>query len=202
MNLRTSSSAKRNAAAKCVESEQIEQLKLELKEMHRKLEELGNNSKDALEKEMNQLKGKLARMRANQNKQQLNIVDLEKKVAVLNDTINGKGLNQLKQNRNDRENTVDKRHKCTHCPYSTRWSYSLKMHMLIHTGQKPHDCEECGKQFRRSHHLSDHLRVHTGEKPFICQHCGKRFRVPCHLSNHQRVHTGERRFRGNVENNV
>uniref|UniRef100_A0A183BTU9 C2H2-type domain-containing protein n=1 Tax=Globodera pallida TaxID=36090 RepID=A0A183BTU9_GLOPA len=183
-NLRTSTSAKRNAAAKCVESEQIEQLKLELKETNRKLEELGNNSKDALEKEMNQLKGKLARIRADQNKQQLNIVALEKKVAVLNETINGNGLNQLKQNRNDGKKSVDKRHKCTHCPYLTRWSYNLKMHMLIHTGQKPHECQECGQRFRMSHHLSNHQRVHTGERAFKCDHCDKSFIFPAGLNRH------------------
>uniref|UniRef100_A0A183BZR1 Protein krueppel n=1 Tax=Globodera pallida TaxID=36090 RepID=A0A183BZR1_GLOPA len=172
MNLRTSSSAKRNEAAKCVESKRVAQL------------ELG----------MNQLKGKLAKMRANQNKQQLNIVALEKKVAVLNDTINGNGLNQLKQNRNEGKKSVDKRHKCTHCPYSTHRSHNLKMHMLIHTGEKPHECQQCGQRFRMGQHLSEHLRVHTGEKPFICEECGQQFRQTHHLSDHQRVHTGEKPF--------
>uniref|UniRef100_A0A183BZS1 C2H2-type domain-containing protein n=1 Tax=Globodera pallida TaxID=36090 RepID=A0A183BZS1_GLOPA len=108
---------------------------------------------------------------------------------------NGGGLNQLKQNRNEGKNTVDKRHKCPHCPYSTHRSHNLKIHMFKHTGEKPHECEQCGKRFRMSSNLSEHQRVHTGEKPFKCEQCGKRFRRNHHLSGHQRVHTGEKPFK-------
>ncbi|KAI3418237.1 hypothetical protein GPALN_010454 [Globodera pallida] len=180
MNSRTSSSAKGNEAAKCVESKRIEQLELELKETNRKLEELGNNLKDALEKGM-QLKGELTRMGKNQNKQQLNVVALQKRVATLNAKINGNV----------------KRYKCTRCPFSSHRAQHLKMHKLIHTGEKPHKCQDCGEQFRQSNHLVNHQRIHTGEKPFKCQHCGKRFRMAQHLSTHQRTHTGEKPFKCN-----
>ncbi|KAI3417076.1 Ran-binding protein 9 [Globodera pallida] len=70
-------------AAKCVENEKVEQMKLELEEeMNRKLVELGNNSKDALEK----LKGELiAKMGEEyQNKQQQKIDELTEKLKSLN----------------------------------------------------------------------------------------------------------------------
>uniref|UniRef100_A0A914I8P2 C2H2-type domain-containing protein n=1 Tax=Globodera rostochiensis TaxID=31243 RepID=A0A914I8P2_GLORO len=171
MNTRTSLRAKGNEAAKCVESERVEQLELALTKTNRKLEELGNNLKDEREKGM-QLKGELTRMGKNQNKQQLNIVALQKTVAALNAKINGK------------VGVLDKRYKCTHCSFSSHRAQHLKMHKLIHTGEKPHKCQDCGQRFRQSNHLVNHQRVHTGEKPFKCNYCDKPFTQRSSLNRH------------------
>nr|XP_046223800.1 zinc finger protein OZF-like isoform X1 [Oncorhynchus gorbuscha] len=82
--------------------------------------------------------------------------------------------------------------KCEICGDVCSSRYTLKNHMVTHTGKKPYHCSVCGKGFFSNHLLKVH--IHTGEKPFECDQCGKRFSQKSHLKYHQRVHTGVKAF--------
>ncbi|KAI3418143.1 hypothetical protein GPALN_010359 [Globodera pallida] len=69
--------------AKCVESEKVERMELELTKMNRKFEELANNSKDAIEEKLvKEHKALQTKMEEHQNKQQQTIDALTEKLAV------------------------------------------------------------------------------------------------------------------------
>ncbi|XP_035611186.1 oocyte zinc finger protein XlCOF6-like isoform X2 [Oncorhynchus keta] len=84
--------------------------------------------------------------------------------------------------------------KCEICGDVCSSRYTLKNHMVTHTGKKPYHCSVCGKGFFSNHLLKVHIHIHTGEKPFECDQCGKRFSQKSHLKYHERVHTGVKAF--------
>ncbi|XP_071007284.1 oocyte zinc finger protein XlCOF6-like [Oncorhynchus clarkii lewisi] len=85
--------------------------------------------------------------------------------------------------------------KCEICGEVFPRRYTLKNHMVTHTGKKPCQCSVCGKGFFSNPTLKAHMLIHTGEKPFECDQCGKRFTQSSHLKYHERhVHTGVKPF--------
>ncbi|XP_068227296.1 gastrula zinc finger protein XlCGF7.1-like [Palaemon carinicauda] len=86
---------------------------------------------------------------------------------------------------------------CGNCGKAFGQKYTLKNHMLTHTGEKPFVCSVCGKGFSQKIHLANHVRVHTGEKPFICSVCGKAYSQKIQLTDHMRIHSGEKPFKCN-----
>ncbi|XP_034143625.1 oocyte zinc finger protein XlCOF6-like isoform X2 [Esox lucius] len=94
---------------------------------------------------------------------------------------------KLSKHTDDRE----KPFKCEICSEVCSSHYTLKNHMVTHTGKKPCHCNVCGKGFFNKQALKIHLLVHSGEKPYGCDQCGKRFSQPSHLKYHEHhVHTG------------
>ncbi|XP_071518527.1 uncharacterized protein [Panulirus ornatus] len=79
---------------------------------------------------------------------------------------------------------------CKLCGIHSKTAYSLKNHVMTHTGQKPYSCPYCGMTFRQSHHLIEHERTHTGERPFECELCEDAFTTKSALKSHMKVHNG------------
>ena len=61
--------------------------------------------------------------------------------------------------------------RCQICPYASRNSSQLIVHLRTHTGDSPFHCTICPAQFKINSDLKRHMRIHTGEKPFQCDKC-------------------------------
>lgn len=90
------------------------------------------------------------------------------------------------------------RFKCAEqgCGKAFLTSYSLKIHIRVHTKIKPYECTEsgCEKAFNTRYRLRAHLRLHNGET-FNCTNCSKFFTTLSDLKKHFRTHTQERPFK-------
>ncbi|XP_001518893.3 zinc finger and BTB domain-containing protein 11 isoform X1 [Ornithorhynchus anatinus] len=83
---------------------------------------------------------------------------------------------------------------CSICGRSLPKLYSLRIHMLKHTGVKPHACQVCGKSFTYKHGLKLHLALHEAQKQFQCELCEKSFVTKRSLQEHLSIHTGESKY--------
>ncbi|XP_040425576.1 zinc finger and BTB domain-containing protein 11 isoform X1 [Cygnus olor] len=83
---------------------------------------------------------------------------------------------------------------CDICGRTLPKLYSLRIHMLKHTGVKPHACKVCGKTFTYKHGLKMHLALHEVQKQFQCDLCEKSFVTKRSLQEHMSIHTGESKY--------
>lgn len=73
---------------------------------------------------------------------------------------------------------------CSVCFKSFSSQYTLKTHLIIHSGEKPFACSYCPFRTRVKCNLLSHVRQHTGEKPYLCEQCNIRFTNRTSLSRH------------------
>ena len=73
--------------------------------------------------------------------------------------------------------------RCQICPYRSKDSSQLTVHLRSHTGDSPFVCpyEGCSTSFKTNSDLKRHIRIHTGEKPYKCPHCSYRCAIKCKL---------------------
>uniref|UniRef100_A0A4W5KCE6 Zinc finger and BTB domain containing 11 n=1 Tax=Hucho hucho TaxID=62062 RepID=A0A4W5KCE6_9TELE len=79
---------------------------------------------------------------------------------------------------------------CDICGKTLPKLYSLRIHMLNHTGVRPHSCRVCGKTFAHKHSLKMHRALHDAVKQFHCLLCDKSFVSKRSLEEHTSIHTG------------
>ncbi|XP_028655778.1 zinc finger and BTB domain-containing protein 11 [Erpetoichthys calabaricus] len=83
---------------------------------------------------------------------------------------------------------------CDICGKTLPKLYSLRLHMLNHTGVRPHTCKVCGKSFAHKHSLKMHKTLHDSLKQFQCTLCEKSFATKRSLQEHMSIHTGESKY--------
>ncbi|KAJ8256212.1 hypothetical protein COCON_G00200760 [Conger conger] len=83
---------------------------------------------------------------------------------------------------------------CDICGKTLPKLYSLRIHMLNHTGVRPHGCRVCGKAFAHKHSLKMHRALHDALKQFHCSLCDKSFVSKRSLEEHTSIHTGESKY--------
>ncbi|XP_076662283.1 uncharacterized protein LOC143365734 isoform X2 [Halictus rubicundus] len=92
------------------------------------------------------------------------------------------------------------RFKCAEpsCGKAFLTSYSLKIHIRVHTKVKPFECNHkgCEKAFNTLYRLRAHQRLHSGDT-FNCEEtgCVKFFTTLSDLKKHIRTHTQERPYK-------
>ena len=81
---------------------------------------------------------------------------------------------------------------CPECGKRCSNKYTLKRHMIRHTGERQFKCdwEGCGKSFYDSQVLKVHEKLHLDLKEFQCSLCPKQFRQSQHLVVHMKRHQG------------
>lgn len=80
---------------------------------------------------------------------------------------------------------------CDICGKTLPKLYSLRIHMLNHTGVRPHSCKVCGKSFTNKHSLNVHRTLHGLTKQFQCEYCKKLFVSKRSMEEHTSLHTGQ-----------
>uniref|UniRef100_A0A8C7YU85 Zinc finger and BTB domain containing 11 n=1 Tax=Oryzias sinensis TaxID=183150 RepID=A0A8C7YU85_9TELE len=83
---------------------------------------------------------------------------------------------------------------CDICGKTLPKLYSLRIHMLSHTGVRPHSCKVCGKTFAHKPSLKMHRALHDNAKQFQCEFCSKTFMSKRSMEEHTSLHTGESKY--------
>uniref|UniRef100_A0A672H148 Zinc finger and BTB domain containing 11 n=1 Tax=Salarias fasciatus TaxID=181472 RepID=A0A672H148_SALFA len=83
---------------------------------------------------------------------------------------------------------------CDICGKTLPKLYSLRIHMLSHTGVRPHSCKVCGKTFAHKHSLKMHRALHDVSKQFQCEYCKRSFVSKRSMEEHTSLHTGESKY--------
>lgn len=83
---------------------------------------------------------------------------------------------------------------CDICGKTLPKLYSLRLHMLSHTGVRPHSCKVCGKTFTHKHSLKMHRTLHDITKQFQCEYCHKTFVSKRSMEDHTSLHTGQSKY--------
>ena len=103
-----------------------------------------------------------------------------------------------------RVHTDERPYHCQICPYKSKDSSQLTVHLRTHTGDAPFSCQfkGCSATFKTASDLTRHVRTHTGksfrkfnfhfidkigEKPYKCDFCEYRVRIKSNLKAHVRV---------------
>ena len=115
-------------------------------------------------------------------------------------------LNSTKKQQNRDDNHVSSSRRkssssfqCPHCPKTVASRYSMKRHLLIHSGERPYKiCKVCESAFRSRDNLKQHERRHSGQRPFKCKVCGQAFAQSSTLKCHERTHSKEKSYRCQV----
>ena len=91
--------------------------------------------------------------------------------------------------------TEERKFKCKHCPFSTKYNSHLAAHKRIHEGNV-HKCTFDGCQYwtPKATLLKAHIRAHNGEKHFVCPVCKKAFVEAGQLRRHERTHDQSKPF--------
>lgn len=79
---------------------------------------------------------------------------------------------------------------CDICGKTLPKLYSLRIHMLNHTGVRPHSCKVCHKTFAHKNSLKMHRALHDATKQFQCEYCQKCFVSKRSMEEHTSMHTG------------
>ncbi|XP_056133345.1 zinc finger and BTB domain-containing protein 11 [Lampris incognitus] len=104
-------------------------------------------------------------------------------------------LEQSSEGDMDDKNARTKREfVCDICGKTLPKLYSLRIHMLNHTGVRPHACKVCGKTFAHKHSLKMHKALHDVTKQFQCEYCNKSFVSKRSMEEHTSLHTGESKY--------
>lgn len=84
------------------------------------------------------------------------------------------------------------------CKRAFNTRYRLVAHLRIHNGET-FNCSECMKSFTTHSDLKKHFRTHTQERPYRCNECTKAFTASHHLKTHLRIHSGEKPYHCKIE---
>nr|XP_033797218.1 zinc finger and BTB domain-containing protein 11 isoform X2 [Geotrypetes seraphini] len=94
------------------------------------------------------------------------------------------------------KHTGVKPHVCKICRKTFTYLHGLKMHMVLHEAQKQFKCHLCEKSFVTKRSLQEHLSIHTGESKYLCSICGSSFHRASGLSKHLKKHKPKPEVRG------